>query len=111
MEECELNIHLPAASKVPSMDPLGTVAVHRMNTTYALDTSTLSYMTRPPRLPKLADIPFHPTEDIHWHRKFACRTESVLTFELACSTSTEHRCNIEWWQDKAPEIVDADAGG
>ena len=110
MESCELNIYLPALSKLPDTPASSAIALHRINTTYAFDTSSLSYATRPPLLQKLADIPFHATEDIHWHRKFACPTESLLTFELTCSTSTGHSCNVEWWQDKVPELTEADAG-
>ena len=109
METCELNIHLPALSNSPDTPPKSAIEVHRINTTYVFDTSKLSYATVPQRLPKLAEIPFHPTEDIRWHRKFVCPSESVLTFELACSTSTGHPCNVEWWQDKAPKITQADA--
>lgn len=110
MENCELNINLPALTKLPFTPPYSAIALHRVETIYELDTSTLSYATRPPRLPKIADIPFDDTEDIHWHRTFACPSESVLTFELTCSTSTGHSCNVEWWQDKVPEITNGDGG-
>ena len=110
MESCELNIHLPPLTDLQNTSPGSAIAVHRLNATFMLDPTTLSYATRPPRLPKLVDIPLHPTEEVHWRRRFVCPTESVLTFELTCSTSTEHSCNVEWWQDTEPSITDARAG-
>lgn len=97
METCELNVLLPPLGL--SEASLSALALYRLNASYAIDTATLTYLTRPPRMQKLADIPFDANENIHWHRKFACPTESLLTFELACSASMGHSCNIEWWQD------------
>ncbi|KAJ3557198.1 hypothetical protein NM688_g1600 [Phlebia brevispora] len=97
MEKCELNVLFPAAGS--GEKSLGAISVYRLNTSYALDTSTLSYVMRPPRLPKLTDIPLSAFNNTHWRRTFVCPTESVLTFEFACSTTTGHSCDLEWWQD------------
>ncbi|PSR83172.1 hypothetical protein PHLCEN_2v377 [Hermanssonia centrifuga] len=102
MESCELNILIPAVSSADG----AAISVYRVNETYALDTRTLSYGTRPQRLQKLSDIPINPDDNVHWHRKFACPSESVLSFELACSTATGHSCNLEWWQDKTQSSMD-----
>ncbi|KAJ3552794.1 hypothetical protein NM688_g3967 [Phlebia brevispora] len=106
MENCELNVLFPAVGA--GEESQSAISVYRLNTSYALDSSTLSYATRPPRLPKLADIPLNALDNIHWHRTFVCPTESVLTFEFACSTSIGHSCNLEWWQNaRAKEFDDA----
>ncbi|KAF7799948.1 hypothetical protein EIP86_011191 [Pleurotus ostreatoroseus] len=110
MEKCEINIRLPALSKLPFTPPSSVLSVYKLDTKYALDTSLLSYAKRPRRLAKLADIGFHDMNDVRWNTMLACPSESVLTVELACSTATGSSCNFEFWQDKVPEITSADAG-
>lgn len=110
MEKCEINLHLPALSKLPFTPPSSMVQLYRLEAKYALDTSSLSYEKRPRRVSKLADIGLHDTDNVHWRSgMLGCPSESVLTFELACSTSTGSGCSLEWWQDKIPEITSADA--
>ncbi len=111
MEKCEVNIHLPALSKLPFTPPSSTVSLYRLESKYVLDTSSLSYAKRPRRVSKLAEIGLHEADNVQWHSgMLECPSESVLTFELACSTSTGSSCNLEWWQDRIPEITSTDAG-
>jgi hypothetical protein len=48
---------------------------------------------------KLGDIPSDNQSETHWHRKFSCTLEEVLTFEVACSPlNVGAECFVEWWQ-------------
>lgn len=66
-----------------------------------LDTSKLSYASRPKRLNRLGSLRVRAGQEISTHR-FPCPSDSIQTFELFC---TSPNCNIDVWQDrKAPAM-------
>ena len=70
--------------------------------TLPLDTTALTYEVRPPRVSKVAAIEVNDALDTHWHRSFACPSDEVLTFELACQPALDDgECRVEWWQNKS----------
>lgn len=100
MERCELYLALPALD--PTLlagNKTMALAVHRLNTTIPLDVSSLSYSSMPIRTSKVGDVHLSSTTRETWRRSFSCKTEEVLSFELACSLeTTTEGCHIEWWQ-------------
>lgn len=103
MELCEVRLSLPASNRTSLLEdsPHFPLSFYRLNSSAELDPTTLSFATRPPRLPKIADIPFEYGGNSSWSRVFGCKMEEVLTFELACSAESTHgNCDLEWWQDK-----------
>lgn len=101
MENCELHVTLPP------VDRPTTLALYRLNTTVPIDTSTLSFNVRPPRVAKIDNIV--PRKDgLDWHRKLSCAMDDVLVFELGCSEDEPSgRCDMEWWQahkETAPAV-------
>ncbi|KAF8433676.1 hypothetical protein L210DRAFT_3649499 [Boletus edulis BED1] len=101
MEICELHIHLPESYGQEGHS--GSLGVYRINSTIPLDSSSLSYNTRPPRVVRQGVIPLG-NGVVTWHRKFSCATEEVLSFELSCLPSEESGgdpgCFVEWVQIK-----------
>jgi len=101
MEDCELHLSLPSG------DASSTVVLYQLNQTHTTDLATLSYETRPPRQAELGT--FQPSvEGTAWQHRFACPTDTILTFELACSSTSESKCMLEWWQTrdtKEPEPI------
>ena len=101
MEICELHIDLPESYGQEGHS--GSLAVYRINSTIPLDSSTLSYNIRPPRVAKLGNIPVG-NDTLTWHRKFHCVTDEVLSFELGClpldESGGEAGCSVEWVQIK-----------
>ncbi|KAJ7602358.1 hypothetical protein DFH06DRAFT_1397516 [Mycena polygramma] len=96
MEDCELHLALPA---VKHWDTGSSVVLHRLNQTYPLDLATLTYRSSPPRVATMASIQLAPTAGTTWQHRFACATDEILTFELACSPTNEGSdCTVEWWQ-------------
>ncbi|KAJ6478585.1 hypothetical protein C8R47DRAFT_1138955 [Mycena vitilis] len=96
MEDCELHLALPA---VKHWDIGSSVVLHQLNQTYPLDLATLTYRSRPPRVATMASIRLAPSAGTTWQHQFACATDEILTFELACSPTKEGSdCSVEWWQ-------------
>lgn len=94
MEICEVHVRLPRTES-----PI-QVSIFRLESNLPIDPMTLTYRTLPKRVSKLADITTETIRDTHWHRKLACATEEVLTFELACSSlmADPSQCSLDWWQ-------------
>ena len=105
MEICELHVDLPESFGQEGHS--GSLALYRVNSTIPLDTSALSYDTRPPRIAKLGNIALG-NGDVTWHRKFSCAMDEVLSFELSClpleESGGDSNCLVEWVQikDKVP---------
>ncbi|KAJ7792080.1 hypothetical protein B0H13DRAFT_1675804 [Mycena leptocephala] len=96
MEDCELTLSLPAMDHGTYMKSV-TVVLHRLNQTYPLDLTTLSYQSRPPHVSKVASIQL--TQEVTvWQRRFRCTSDGVLTFELASSELNQADFLVEWWQ-------------
>ncbi|KAI9461087.1 hypothetical protein HD554DRAFT_2028382 [Boletus coccyginus] len=99
MEICELHVDLPESFGQEGHS--GSLALYRIDSTIPLDTSSLSYNTRPRRIAKLGNIPFG---NVTWHRKFNCATDEVLSFELSClplvESGGDSNCFVEWVQIK-----------
>ena len=97
MEICELHVDLPESFGH------GLLALYRVNSTIPLDTSSLSYNTRPPRIAKLGNIPLG-NDIVTWHRKFSCAMDEVLSFELSClplmESGGDSDCFLDWVQIK-----------
>lgn len=103
MESCEIRLSLPASNRTSLIgaSPHLPLSFYRLNSSVELDLTSLSFATRPSRLPKIADISLEYGENSTWSRVFGCKMEEVLTFELACSAESAHGdCSLEWWQDK-----------
>ncbi|KAJ7350011.1 hypothetical protein DFH08DRAFT_696414 [Mycena albidolilacea] len=59
-----------------------------------------SFQSRPPRFAKIEDI------ESTRSRRFACKSDDVLSFELACSgIPGEGECSVEWWQKQGSDPV------
>ncbi|KAJ7622538.1 hypothetical protein FB45DRAFT_753490 [Roridomyces roridus] len=103
LEICELHIQF-AEDVAPPSDSF-TLSLFRLNTSLPVEARKLSYNTRPQRVgTKLAEIAVKPKTPLHWHhwhRKFSCVMEELLTFELGCSPLGDKKaCEMEWWQNK-----------
>ncbi|KAJ6547788.1 hypothetical protein DFH09DRAFT_843083, partial [Mycena vulgaris] len=99
MEICELHIIL--ADSVSLQDNHFTLSLLRLNTSLPIDVRTLAYANRPVQVATLAHIRIEDGTPIHFHRKFNCAMEELLTFELKCSPSGDKStCGVEWWQNK-----------
>ncbi|KAJ7578714.1 hypothetical protein C8J56DRAFT_868963 [Mycena floridula] len=97
MEVCEMHLRLP---KAPSgVKHSSTVTVYRLEATVPLNAKHISFQSKPKRVTKIADVEASVSEEVHWHRKFSCVTEEILTFEIACSEVIGSRCALEWWQE------------
>jgi len=102
MERCELQLMIKPQSSVSLSPKPFTLEVFRLNSSLPLDTRALTYKTRPPRISKVAAVEVTGASDTHWYRGFACASDDVLTFELACEpTLDEGECRVEWWQNKS----------
>jgi len=103
MEICELHVNLPPLLPNSTLYPGYTfmVTLHRLDVSAPLDTRSLSYNSRPHRLFKIDDIPLSSEGVTHWHRKFSCSSEEVLSFELSRpSFDEDYNGRVEWWQDR-----------
>jgi len=101
METCELHLDFPESFGQEGHS--GSLALYRVNSTIPLDTSSLSYNTRPPRITKLGNIALG-NGIVTWHRKFNCAMDEVLSFELSClplvESGGDSNCFVEWVQIK-----------
>ncbi|KAJ7459648.1 hypothetical protein B0H11DRAFT_1872745 [Mycena galericulata] len=97
MEECELKLSLPALNKDAQSSGI-SVVLHRLNQTYRLDDTTLSYQSRPPRVSKVATIQLAQDVPTLWQQRFRCKSDGVLTFELECSPTHKSNCLVDWRQ-------------
>lgn len=99
MERCDLQLIIPQDSASTSKPFI--LEVFRLNSTIPLDMRALTYKTRPPRVSKAAAVEANDAVGTHWSRSFACASDEVLTFELAClPTLDDGDCRVEWWQNK-----------
>ncbi|KAJ6631198.1 hypothetical protein B0H10DRAFT_1773319 [Mycena sp. CBHHK59/15] len=106
MEVCELHIVLPASNSSIFQQDRFMLSLFRLNSSSPIDVQTLAYVNRPSRVSQVARI-IEPGTSLHWHRKFTCATEEILTYELTCSESPvegESRCEVEWWQNKEDPV-------
>ncbi|KAF8553511.1 hypothetical protein OG21DRAFT_1373625, partial [Imleria badia] len=101
MEICELHVDL--LESFGQEGHSGSLALYRVNSTITLDTSSLSYDTRPPRVAKVGNIALG-NGNVTWHRKFSCAMDEVLSFELGClpleESGGDSDCLVEWVQIK-----------
>lgn len=95
MEQCEISFNIPPEWGGLKDSSTSVVSVYRLNATLPIQPSKLNYINRPPRLSKLDDIVIGDTSK--WRRNVTCYSDSVLSFELACSSS-DSDCNLSWWQ-------------
>ncbi|KAJ7114043.1 hypothetical protein C8R44DRAFT_676496 [Mycena epipterygia] len=105
MEDCQLHISVPALGGDTKSGNISLV-LYRLNQTrtYPLDTVELSFQSRPPRVAKIENIQLSRVEGTSWSRRFACKSDDVLSFELGCSgISEEGDCFLEWWQKQGSE--------
>lgn len=101
MERCDLQLMIQPQALARSSKPF-TLEIFRLNATLPLDTQTLTYNTRPPRMSKVAAVELSDAADTHWSRSFACASDEILTFEVAClPTLDDGQCRVEWWQTKS----------
>ena len=100
MERCELQLAIQPQVSDITPKPF-TLEIFRLNSTLPLDTQALTYDTRPPRVSKVTAVEVNRAVVTHWSRNFACASDEVLTFELACiPTLDDGDCRVEWWQNK-----------
>jgi len=99
MEICELHIDFPES--LGQEGHSGELALYRIDSTIPLDTSSLSYNTRPRRIAKLGNVPIG---NVTWHRRLNCAMDEVLSFELGClplaESGGDSNCFAEWVQIK-----------
>ncbi|KZT08021.1 uncharacterized protein LAESUDRAFT_650360 [Laetiporus sulphureus 93-53] len=103
METCELHVDLPSQQTNSTSYPGHSISIslYRIDASFPVDTKTLSYDTRPARLFKIDDITMVVGNVYHWHHKFLCASEEVLSFELIrASFDSDYDCHVEWWQDR-----------
>ncbi|KAJ7753627.1 hypothetical protein DFH07DRAFT_744342 [Mycena maculata] len=93
MDDCRLHISVPALG---GADAPFSLALYRLNQTHPLDASRPC----PQRVAKIEDIDISRGQDTMWQRGFACQSDEVLTFELACSSISQGGCLLEWWQKR-----------
>ena len=74
------------------------ISLYRLQSSVSLAAKHLSYNSKPKRVAKIADLQASSNDEVHWHRKFACVTEEILTFELGCSEQVGAQCHLDWWQ-------------
>ncbi|KAH7905339.1 hypothetical protein BJ138DRAFT_1017842 [Hygrophoropsis aurantiaca] len=119
MEICELHLDIPQSitTSTSAHRTSANLVLYRLNATHRLDITSLSYHNRPSRVSKLANLHLGLgdvtasdniifSEGVRWHRRFACTTDEVLSFELGCAVSPEvveseaESCHVEWWQNR-----------
>jgi hypothetical protein len=66
-----------------------------------LNTSKLSYSTRPKRLARIGSMAARPGETMFSH-SFTCPSDSIQSFEVFCVSPG---CRVEVWQDTVKPIV------
>ncbi|SJL04983.1 uncharacterized protein ARMOST_08354 [Armillaria ostoyae] len=109
MERCELHVRFPINSTTAASSgrPF-LLTVNRLESGIPLNTKTLSYQTKPALVSTLAQIRVDPgrtQEEVHWWKRFDCRWDELITFQLACF-DTERLgdamgdCRVEWWQNR-----------
>ncbi|KAJ6455297.1 hypothetical protein C8R47DRAFT_996858 [Mycena vitilis] len=105
MEDCQLHMSVPALGGGDTMGASNiSVVLHRLNQTYPLDTAELTFRSRPPRVAKIGDIQLSRVEGTIWSRRFACKADVVLSFELECSgVLADDSCFLEWWQKQGSD--------
>ena len=105
MERCHLQLTIQPQALTSTSKPF-TLEVFRLNSTLPLDTRALTYDSRPPRVSKVAAVEVSNAVDTHWSRSFACASDEILTFELAClPTLDDGDCRVEWWQNKSNPLT------
>ncbi|KAJ6464363.1 hypothetical protein C8R45DRAFT_1023819 [Mycena sanguinolenta] len=104
MEDCRLHLSVPRLSGDAQRNI--SLALYRLNQTYPIDTTELSFHSRPPRFARLEEIEITNVGDTDWSRSVACRSDDVLSFEFECSGIPEEGgCFLEWWQKKGSETA------
>ena len=106
METCELKMRF---SVEHASTPFG-ISVHNLSTTQYLDTKSISYRTRPPRMATLGSIAIEKPLNIDWSRNFTCHWDELMTFEVSCAEGnaslnpdTTQGCSLSWWQDEVDD--------
>ncbi|KAK0473978.1 hypothetical protein IW261DRAFT_1656296 [Armillaria novae-zelandiae] len=100
MERCELHVRFPinSTTAASSGHPF-LLTVNRLESEIPLNTKTLSYRTKPALVSTLAQI------RVHWWKRFDCRWDELITFQLACFDTERlgdamDDCRVEWWQNR-----------
>ncbi|KZT01771.1 uncharacterized protein LAESUDRAFT_629066, partial [Laetiporus sulphureus 93-53] len=102
MELCELKLNVSPASVTMISELPFTLELYRLRQSTPLDSTSLNYRNKPPRVSKIASVQIDSTSGGSWHRTFACKMDEVLSFEIACQPPVDKEsCRVEWWQNKS----------
>ncbi|KAG7098815.1 hypothetical protein E1B28_000720 [Marasmius oreades] len=91
LEKCTLHLNLPN-------EDWGSIDIFRLGADTVLDSSRLSYATRPSVNEKLGNVDISITAN--WSQPFHCLTDSIHTFLLVAA---QPDTRVSWWQDKTIE--------